>query len=49
MGVPITNVNQANNTFSVNESLSKVLGSHTIKGGCRSELRAGKRDSQCDI
>ncbi len=33
MGVPITNVNQANNTFSVNESLSKVLGSHTIKGG----------------
>ena len=33
MGVPITNVNQANNTFSLNESLSKVLGSHTIKGG----------------
>ena len=33
MGVPITNVDQANNTFSVNESLSKVLGSHTIKGG----------------
>lgn len=33
MGVPITNVNQANNTFSLSESLSKVLGSHTIKGG----------------
>jgi Carboxypeptidase regulatory-like domain len=33
MGVPITNVNQANNTFSLNESLSRVLGSHTIKGG----------------
>ncbi len=33
MGVPITNVNQANNSFSLNESLSKVLGSHTIKGG----------------
>jgi hypothetical protein len=33
MGVPITNVNQANNTFSLNEGLSKVLGSHTIKGG----------------
>jgi hypothetical protein len=33
MGVPITNVNQANNTFSLNESLSKVLGNHTIKGG----------------
>ena len=33
MGVPITNVNQANNTLSLNESLSKVLGNHTIKGG----------------
>ena len=33
MGVPITNVNQANNTLSLNESLSKVLGGHTIKGG----------------
>jgi len=33
MGVPITNVNQANNTISLNDSLSKVLGSHTIKGG----------------
>ena len=33
MGVPITNVNQANNTLSLNESLSKILGNHTIKGG----------------
>lgn len=33
MGVPITNVNQANNTFSLSENLSKVLGTHTIKGG----------------
>ena len=33
MGVPITNVDQANNTFSLNESLSKSLGTHTIKGG----------------
>ncbi|HEV2522829.1 MAG TPA: carboxypeptidase regulatory-like domain-containing protein [Candidatus Acidoferrales bacterium] len=33
MGVPITNVNQANNTFSLNEGLSRVLGNHTIKGG----------------
>ncbi len=33
MGVPITNVNQANNSLSLNESLSKVLGSHTIKAG----------------
>ncbi|HEY6331633.1 MAG TPA: TonB-dependent receptor, partial [Blastocatellia bacterium] len=33
MGVPITNVNQANNTLSLSESLSKILGNHTIKGG----------------
>jgi hypothetical protein len=33
MGEPITNVNQTNNTFVLNEGLSKVLGNHTIKGG----------------
>ena len=33
MGVPITNVNQANNTFSASESLSRVMGSHTLKVG----------------
>ncbi len=33
MGVPITNVNQSSNTFSMNESLSRVIGSHTIKAG----------------
>ena len=33
MGVPITNVDQANNTFSASESLSRVVGSHTLKAG----------------
>ncbi len=38
MGVPITNVTQANNTFTLNEGLSKVLGSHTIKVGFEGSL-----------
>ena len=33
MGVPITNVKQANNTYSMSESLSRVLGNHTAKAG----------------
>ena len=33
MGEPITNLAQANNTFSVNDSLSRVVGSHTLKAG----------------
>jgi hypothetical protein len=33
MGEPITNLAQANNTFSVNDSLSKVVRSHTLKAG----------------
>src|ERR1700761_5633630 len=33
MGVPITNLTQANNTYGVNENFSKVWGSHTFKGG----------------
>ncbi len=33
MGVPITNVNQTNNTFTASESLSRILGSHTLKAG----------------
>ena len=49
MGVPITNVNQSNNTFTANESLSRILGGHTLKAGIRSELRAGERQSQRDI
>jgi len=33
MGEPITNLAQANNTFSVNDSVSKVLHDHTLKAG----------------
>jgi len=33
MGTPITNLRQANNTFSANESLSKVIRDHTLKVG----------------
>lgn len=33
MGTPITNLTQANNTFSVSDNLSKVLGAHTLKTG----------------
>lgn len=33
MGTPITNLKQANNTFSVNDSYTKVLGNHTLKAG----------------
>jgi len=33
MGEPITNLAQANNTFSVSDSFSKVVRSHTLKAG----------------
>ncbi len=33
MGVPITNVKQANNTYLFNDSLSRVIGTHTVKVG----------------
>ncbi|MBZ5610879.1 MAG: carboxypeptidase regulatory-like domain-containing protein [Acidobacteriia bacterium] len=33
MGTPITNLKQANNTFSVMDHFSKVWGSHTLKAG----------------
>ena len=32
-GVPITNLAQANNTFMVNDSISKVVGTHILKAG----------------
>ena len=32
-GLPITNVNQSNNTFTGSDSLSKVVGNHTLKVG----------------
>ena len=33
MGVPITNLADFNNTYSLNDIFSKVLGTHTIKAG----------------
>jgi hypothetical protein len=33
MGVPITNETQVNNTFYLSDSISKVLGAHTLKFG----------------
>jgi hypothetical protein len=33
MGVPITNINQVNNTVYLSDGLSKVLGAHTLKFG----------------
>lgn len=33
MGLPITSVDQANNTLSMNDSVSRVMGNHTLKAG----------------
>ena len=33
MGLPITNVQQSNNTFLASDSISKVIGNHTLKLG----------------
>jgi len=33
IGTPITNLTQANNTFAVNDNLSKVIRAHTLKAG----------------
>ncbi len=33
MGTPITNLGQSNNTFSANESLSRIVRNHTLKAG----------------
>jgi len=33
MGVPVTNVDQWNNTFYLSDSVSKVVGTHTLKFG----------------
>jgi hypothetical protein len=33
MGVPVTNVNEANNTIYLSNTLSKVMGTHTLKFG----------------
>jgi hypothetical protein len=33
IGTPITNLKQANNTYAINDNVSKVWGSHTFKAG----------------
>jgi hypothetical protein len=38
MGVPITNLTQANNTFSVMDNFSRVIGSHTLVAGLQLSL-----------
>jgi hypothetical protein len=38
IGTPITNLKQANNTFSATDNFSKVWGSHTIKAGLQLSL-----------
>ncbi|HEV2645833.1 MAG TPA: TonB-dependent receptor [Acidobacteriaceae bacterium] len=38
MGVPITNLTQANNTYYVSDGLSRVVGLHTIKFGVEFHL-----------
>ena len=40
MGVPITNVNQWNNTLYLSDTVSKVFGAHTLKIGGQFYLRA---------
>jgi hypothetical protein len=31
IGTPITNLTQANNTYSLSDNFSKVVGNHTVK------------------
>ena len=38
MGVPITNLTQANNTFSATDNFSRVIGNHTLVGGLQLSL-----------
>jgi hypothetical protein len=38
LGTPITNLAQANNTYSFSDHLSRVLGSHTLKTGFQMSL-----------
>jgi len=38
VGTPITNLTQANNTFSVSDHLSRVLGNHSLKAGFHASL-----------
>jgi hypothetical protein len=38
MGTPITNLTQANNTYSISDNYSKVLGAHSLKAGAQFSL-----------
>jgi hypothetical protein len=38
IGTPITNLTQANNTFSASDEFSKVLSGHTVKAGIHASL-----------
>ena len=49
MGTPITNLKQANNTFSANDNFSKILGRAFAEGRPGGKLRAGERQSESDV
>ncbi len=38
MGTPITNLKQANNTYSASENISRAFGRHTFKGGIQASI-----------
>ena len=38
IGTPITNLKQANNTYSITDNFSKVRGNHTLKAGFQASL-----------
>jgi hypothetical protein len=40
MGLPITNLQQVNNTFGLNDNYSKVMGNHTLKTGFQGSYEA---------
>ena len=46
MGVPITNVDQWNNTLYLSDTVSKVVGTHTLKFGGAVSRRSGQRKSE---
>ena len=49
MGVPVTNVDQWNNTLYLSDTISKVIGAHTLEVRRPVPRRPGQRRSQCDV
>ena len=49
MGVPITNETQINNTLYLSDTVSKVIGTHTLKIGGQFHCGPGERASQRDV